>query len=186
MTDKLIIFKASDKAFSELTKRLRSVLSKSQRDALFFQIASTVGVVAESKAREYPVPSRKPLPKFYTRTTAFGRPTKPYLSKFKSDKQAYFVIKLGEKGGIPYKRTGTLGKSITSRVLHPSNNLWVIEVGTNTPYAKKVIGDEGDQSHYHAGTWTPLRETVTNPTAIRDYNAVIRNGLQGAVGRLLP
>lgn len=122
-----------------------------------------LGVAGEAIVSTYPPASRKPLARFYVRTTAFGRPTRPYLSKFKSDKQAWKVINLGKQGKIPYSRTGTLARSITSeaRLVDPA----VVEtaIGTNLRYAPLVI-DEARQSHYHKGTWKTLQADLRDNT----------------------
>ena len=137
--------------------------------------ARAVGVKAESVVSDYPAPSRKPLPYFYTRTRKDGS---TYRSKFKSAKQQGFVMVLAASGKIPYRRTGTLGRSITSRVRSVTPSDASVSVGSNKSYAPYVL-DREKQSHYHKGTWTPLQIDVERnmsgiaDTAQRVYSAEI-------------
>jgi hypothetical protein len=139
-----------------------------QRTEILTQVGRRVGAAAVRIAAEYPEPSRKKLPYFYTRDTVAGKKVKPFKSKFKSDKQAYYVVfVLGKEGKIPYRRTGTLGKSMTSSVTQVTADSVTTEVGTNIPYAQEVIGD--NQSHYHKGTWLTLSQRIsTNAGKLRD------------------
>lgn len=123
-------------------------------------VGKTVGVAAESIVSDYPPVSGKPLEKFYSRTDAKGH---TYKSKFKSLKQQRYVMALGARGGIPTRRTGSLGKSITSDITDLSDTGVTVVIGTNRPYAPYVIGTpEEGQSHYHQGTWTPLNDDIAN------------------------
>lgn len=146
---------------TNFTENMAKVFSPAQQTSIMTVCGKRIGAAAMRYAAEYPEPSHKKLEKIYIRNTAFGRPTKPYKSKFKSDKQAYYVIfVLGKEGKIPYKRTGTLGKSMTSAIAAVSSIGVVVEVGTNIPYAALVIGDEGEQSKYHQGTWLTLPQRL--------------------------
>lgn len=124
---------------------------------IMLKSGQVAGVAAESYVSPYPQASGKPLALFYTRTRKDGS---TYKSKFKSMKQQRFVMGLAKQGKIPYKRTGTLGRSITSEAQNASANGVDIVIGTNRKYAKYVIGAPPIQSHYHMGTWTPLADDV--------------------------
>jgi hypothetical protein len=112
-----------------------------------------VGVMAEGLVSDYPPPSHKPLPLWYTRQRVDGT---TYKSKFKSMRQQKLVMALIKQGKIPYRRTGTLGKSITSHALLVDSGVVHITIGSNLRYAPYVI-DRTLQSHYHTGTWTPIQ-----------------------------
>lgn len=115
------------------------------------------GVAAESVVSPYPTQSGKPLEVFYTRTSIVdGR---SFQSKFKSLKQQRYVLALAARGGIPSRRTGTLGRSITSDIQNASPIGVTVIVGTNVNYAPYVI-DRYRQSRYHAGNWTPLQDDM--------------------------
>lgn len=130
-----------------------------RRITMLQDVGRSIGVTAESVISEYPVATHNPLPYFYTRHEAFGKPTKPYLSKFKSDKQAFKVRMLGKLGKLPYRRTGTLQKSISSRVVTVDLARVVTQVGTNLEYGSEVL-DEQEQSYYHQGTWNTLQDDL--------------------------
>lgn len=115
------------------------------------------GVAAESVVSPYPVASGKPLTVFYTRVSAVDGKT--YQSKFKSLKQQRYVFSLLARGLIPTRRTGTLGRSITSDISDLSPEGVTIRTGTNVNYAPFVI-DKYRQSRYHMGTWTPLQDDI--------------------------
>jgi len=136
-----------------------------------------VGVAAESVVSEYPIASGKPLEKYYTRTNAKGE---TYQSKFKSLKQQRKVMALVANGKVPYRRTGQLGRSITSDIRNLTSTSVDVVIGSNYPAAVYVIGtpDEG-QSHYHQGTWTPLQDDLDNNAA--KLNAVAQTAFGQAV-----
>lgn len=134
-----------------------AVFSDSQRKAILAAVGARIGVAAESLIPEYPPASRKPLPLFYDRTDAQGR---PYKSKFKSAKQQRYVMALARKGKIPYRRTGQLGRSFTSRVVRVTPLDVAIAVGSNLFYGPYVKGSPPQQSHYHTGTWTSLEDDI--------------------------
>ena len=142
---------------TQFTENMSKVFSDKEQTQIMAVVGKRIGAAAVRYAAEYPEPSRKPLPAIYPRTRKDGS---TYLSKYKSAKQQYKVYMLGKEGKIPYRRTGTLGKSMTYRVLATSPKGVVTEVGTNVPYAKYVIGDEGDQNKYFAGTWATLPQKL--------------------------
>lgn len=85
---------------------------------------------------------------------------------FKSLKQYFFVLWSirDQTLRVPYRRTGTLGRSITTEVKEITGN-FVGAIGTNVPYAPWVIstepvGDIGGQAEYHQGVWFTLQEHV--------------------------
>ncbi len=139
--------------------RMITGLSDASLEGILAFTGKAVGVAAESVVSEYPAPSGKPLEKYYTRTNAKGE---SYQSKFKSIRQQKFVMALVGRGGVPYRRTGQLGKSITSSIRDLSPTSVTAVVGTNYPAAKYVIGTEEEgQSKYHAGNWTPLQDDIS-------------------------
>lgn len=148
---------------TQFLNRVIDGLSDSSMQGVMEFTGRAVGVAAEGYVSEYPEPSGKPLPKIYDRVDAKGR---AYKSKFKSIKQQRFVFSLIARGGVPYRRTGLLGRSITSDIRELSPSSVTVAVGTDDPKAKYVIGtpDEG-QSHYHMGTWTPLQTDLDNHAA---------------------
>ncbi len=141
--------------------RAAKIFSEGTRKKILAQAGKRMGVAAESFIPDYPAPSGKPLEKFYTRTEAFGKPTKPYLSKFKSDKQAYYVLfVLGAKGKIPFKRTGLLGRSITSAISDLTGESVTVRIGTAAKSAPLVIGNDEEQSNYHKDHWWQLNKEM--------------------------
>ncbi len=144
---------------SAALKKYGDVFGGSALAAIMLKAGQYAGVAAESVVSSYPTPTGKPLALFYTRTRKGGS---TYLSKFKTMKQQRFVMGLGKQGKIPYKRTGTLGKSITGEAQNASANGVDIVIGTNRAYAKYVIGSPPQQSHYHMGNWTPLATDMQN------------------------
>ncbi len=162
---------------------LQNKLGNIAMERAWMEAAQTGAAKAESGISPYPPVSGKPLPNLYPRqveakksyikmvqgTRVRVEPGETYMSKFKSKKaQGGFFYYLGKKDiRIPYRRTGTLGKSITSRVRRTANAVF-IDVGTNVPYAPLVIGKER-QAAYHRGNWTPLQDDIENNIApIRD------------------
>lgn len=111
------------------------------------------------KVPEYPLASRKPQP-------------------FKNAHQRRHVMWLIRTGQItvPYRRTGGLGRSVTSwhglapGALSRVDTLGDVVrgvIGTSLDYAKPVI-DEDNQAEYHQGTWWTLQ-------------GVVRDNLKGVV-----
>lgn len=138
--------------------RMGRVFSDAEREQILRYVAGKVGVKAETVALPaYPPQSGKPLAVFYERQRKDGA---TYRSKFKSLKQQRYVMALAARGGIPTKRTGKLGQSITSAVTSVSSAEATVAVGTNRTYAPYVIGGEGQQSHYHAGNWPQMEANL--------------------------
>lgn len=147
--------------------KLARVFSVDTRKKILAAAGKRMGVAAESVIPDYPAPSGKELPKFYTRDEVAGKKVPPFKSKFKSSKQAFKVLKLGEEGKIPYPRSGTLGRSITSAIADLTGSSVTVKVGTAITYAPDVIGDDGVQSNYHKGHWWQLSTVMAeNTTAI--------------------
>jgi|GEM_PF-5148198 len=133
------------------TAKFTRVFTGAQRTDILTQVGRRIGAAAVRIAAEYPEPSRKPLPKIYQRVNAKGV---SYLSKFKSQKQQVKVIMLAKEGKIPYRRTGLLGKSMTSSISSVTLESVTIQVGTNVPYGPQVMGE--NQNPYFRGTWMTL------------------------------
>lgn len=161
-------------------RRFEAAFGTSALEQALLRSAQAAGVTAEGAVSEYPRASGKPLAVYYTRTSADG---KTYKSKFKSLKQQRYVMALAADGKIPYRRTGTLGRSITSTAA-ASGRTAAVRVGTNRTYAKYVIGDApAPQSHYHQGTWTPLSEDLLK--ARPDIVTAFVNRLSAEIGKAL-
>ncbi len=133
--------------------------------SVLYAVGAKVGVAAESVVSDYPPPSGKPLDEYYTRTSKDGK--RRFKSKFKSAAQQGYVFHLLRAGKIPYRRTGLLGRSITSKVVEATATSVSVAIGTNDKKAKYVIGTPSEgQSHYHQGTWTPLQVNIDTHTKV--------------------
>ena len=171
--------------------------------------ADRVGAAAEelmpgaSSQQPYPPQTHNPLPLYYdrmtlpvykykmingkrTRTSEISKPPLPYKSKFKSLRQQRYVMALASKGKLPYRRTGTLGKSFThSLPTLLSTGIVQVTVGTNLSYAPFVVG-QSTQSHYHQGNWPTVEtalashatelEAVAVQAIIYDIRRRLKNG----------
>jgi len=111
--------------------------------------------IATDKAVKYAHEQIPPYP---------GASGEPY--PFKSRRQYLFVLLSILEGSmrVPYRRSGTLGRTITDKVQKVGRD-WVGTVGTDTVYAPWVIsveevGSRGPQSQYHKGTWWTLQEVI--------------------------
>lgn len=139
-----------------LLARTAQTFSPAVADDILLVAGRRVGVKAEELVSPYPPVSGKALPLFYTRTRKDGT---TYQSKFKSLKQQRKVFALVKEGKVPYRRTGTLGKSITSEAAVFAPGVVNVRIGSRLAYAMYVI-DEQLQSHYHLGNWTPLQQDI--------------------------
>lgn len=145
-----------------LLARVSNIFSPGVSDQILLVAGRAVGAKAEELVSPYPHASGKALPLFYTRTYAHPKANGPttYKSKFKSLAQQRKVMALVKQGKVPYKRTGTLGKSIlASDPELRGPGLVIVSIGSKLNYAPYVI-DQLMQSHYHLGTWTPLQEDM--------------------------
>lgn len=105
-------------------------------------------------------------------------PAKRGRQPFVSAKQRRYVMAAISRGEItiPYRRTGLLGRSITTEVRSIGATVQGV-IGTNTQYAPWVISDEetpnglGPQSRYHADHWWTLQGVVGDslPDVIRIF-----------------
>lgn len=165
-------------------EQLATVFSPAVRQKILTAVGKRMGVAAESVVSQYPPQTRKPLEKVYTRTSVAGKKTRPWKSKYKSDKQQFYVTQvLAKNGSIPYRRTGTLGRSITSQVVQATPVSVSVAIGSAIPYAKYVIGAPPDQSKYHEGNWTPL---VANIEAnLSKINTVAQETLNDELAKAL-
>lgn len=144
----------------ELLTQISQVIDGDKRQSLFEYIGKKVGDKGEEAVSAYaPLPNGRPLALYYLLN---GK-----RSKFKSKKQQGWFFSSLKKGRftLPYKRSGELGRSITSKVTATADGVQVL-IGT-TPnvesWAKYVIGSEEQQSHYHAQSgWQPLSEDVAH------------------------
>ncbi len=141
--------------WNDLMERLTRFAGSAMPSVMRF-VGGRVGAKAEELSGAVPPPSRKPLPKYYTRQAPDGA---TYKSKFKSIAQQRKVMALAAEGKIPHKRSGQLARSITSNVTEATATGARVAVGTNYKGAQYVIG-KATQSRYHAGTWTPLEDRL--------------------------
>lgn len=146
-----------DRNIDAALQRQIDALSDANMQTALVAAGRAAGVAAESVVSPYPPPSGKPLPIYYTRTSIVTG--KQFKSKFKSLAQQRYVLALAARGKIPYKRTGILGKSITSDISNLTSQSVTVSIGTNKGYAPFVI-DKYRQSHYHMGNWTPLQTDI--------------------------
>lgn len=140
--------------------RLASILGVKGLEFVYTQAGKVVGAAMEASFAEYPTKQTGvQLPAFYVRTRADGT---TYQSKFKSRKQQAYVILLGKKGKIPYRRTGMLGKSYHSSVRVVGHTVSVA-TDSNLPYTPFVIGDQ--QNHFLASLgWRNEKDILRQDT----------------------
>ncbi len=149
----------SKEQIDSLLSTAKKLMEEQELNSMLYSIGDFVGIYAESLAKEYPETPNRQLTPYYIRIDKNG---KSYFSKFKSPQQQRYVLWLAGKGRIPYKRGGTLGKSVTHDVVVESGGV-VVRVGTNLAYAPKVIGPPTVQSHYHLQTgWKSLEQEIDN------------------------
>lgn len=158
--------------------RLQRFLTPDQLGRALEYAGARMGVRAERAFDEYPIASGAPLAAVYTRERADGT---TYQSKFKTARQQGYVMRLAKQGRIPYRRTGQLGRSITSRVyVDTSGASVVVRVGSSDPKAPYVIGGPNQQSNYHAGTWPNLPQRLAE-----QFDDIYRAGVDGFVERAI-
>ena len=168
-----------------LLNTVRDVFSQQTATEILLIAADQVGLAAEEVApggrrNPYPPQTHNPLPLFYERTNAKGE---TYRSKFKSLRQQRKVMALINEGAIPYRRTGTLGKSFTHSVPHVVGpGVVQVEVGTKLAYAPYVV-DIDVQSHYHLGNWKTLQADLYG--ALNDLSIVAMRAVLKEVNRRL-
>jgi hypothetical protein len=159
--------------------KLAAVFSVETRKKILAAAGKRMGVAAESVVPAYPEASGNELPKIYTRDTVAGKKVTPFKSKFKSAAQAYYVVFiLGNK--IPYPRTGTLGRSVTSAISELTGESVTVKIGSAINYAPLVIGDDGEQSDYHKGHWWQLSAVMADntPTIEQEGQKALADGIQ--------
>ena len=139
-----------------LLDRMRATFTPAVTDQILLYAGQRVGAKAEQLVSAYPPASGKPLAIYYPRQRKDGT---TYLSKFKSLKQQRLVMALIAQNKVPYRRTGTLGKSILSNATIAGAGLVIVRVGSNLGYAPYVI-DRIMQSHYHMGTWPTIQDDI--------------------------
>jgi len=171
----------------------RSLFQPPESEDILMAVGGAVGTKAEEIMREYPEAPNRPLDLVYERKDAKG---KTYYSKFKDFKSQRGFFQALKKGliVIPYKRTGKLVQSLThvSKVI---GNAVKVTVGSNMPYASKVIGakrtggvsgwKDGMQTAYHEKTgWKSLpnemstQQQVLAATAVKKATAEIYKRLE--------
>lgn len=135
------------------------IFSEETRRKVLAQAGKRMGVAAESVIPDYPAPSGRPRPKIYTRQRADGS---TYLSAFKSQAQQGKVFSLIKAGDVPYERSGTLGRSITSGISDLTGSSVTVKIGTAVTYAPPVIGDDSQQDPYFKGVWWQLSAVMAD------------------------
>jgi hypothetical protein len=133
--------------------KMGAIFSVDTRKKILAAAGKRMGIAAESVVPDYPPPSGKPRPKIYLRTAADGS---LYYSAFESQAQQGKVFSLFNQGKVPYPRSGTLGRSITSAISNLTGESVTVSIGTTINYAPDVIGDDGQQAAYHKGHWWQL------------------------------
>jgi hypothetical protein len=172
--------------------KIVAALSPSEQTRALLQAGKVAGVAAEGAVSEYPLASKKPLPLAYTRISTAKKPYRlpdgtirrggdSFKSKFASRKQQGKVFTLRKAGAIPYRRTGQLGRSITSNAVADGGDV-LVTVGSNLSYAPYVI-DKASQSAYHKGNWTPIQDDIERDKAqiLRAAQAAYVTALQKAI-----
>lgn len=84
------------------------------------------------------------------------------MGGFKSDKQRRYVMMLVRTGQVPYRRTGTLGRSWTTSVETTGNDM-IGRVGNAVNYGPYVM-DRSQQAYAHQGVW-PVAQDVAEQNA---------------------
>lgn len=153
-------------AAQSLLNTIDSMFDVAEIDDLLLYVGQRIGVAAEEKVSAYPAPSGNALPLYYTRQRKDGS---TFKSKFKSLAQQRKVMSLVKQGKVPYRRTGTLGKSLTSAVNIAAYGVADVRIGSNLDYAPYVI-DKERQSHYHMGTWNTIQDDIEG--ALGELSAV--------------
>jgi hypothetical protein len=88
-----------------------------------------------------------------------------------------------------YRRTGALGRSITSAVRREGKRTYAV-VGTNISYGVWVIGPEDPpegvkgQSHTHKGIWITMEQSISDH--LPEYETFIETELEAAVKVYFP
>ena len=162
-------------------QQARDLFQPPESDEILLAVGGAVGTKAEEIMREYPDAPERPLDAVYERKDAKG---KTYYSKFKDFKSQHGFFKALKKGliAIPYKRTGKLVGSLT-HVSEVIGNAVKVTVGSNMPYASKVIGEKrtggvndwkpGMQTAYHEKTgWKSLPNEMSTQQSVLAQTAV--------------
>lgn len=158
---------------------VRDTFSPASVNDMLLYVGKRVGVAAEEAVSAYPSPSHNPLPLYYTRQRKDGS---TYKSKFKSMAQQRKVMMLVKQSKVPYRRSGTLGKSITSTAEVVAYGVCDVRVGSNLEYAPYVL-DKEMQSHYHEGTWDTIQDDIEK--ALPKINTVAQQAVVTWVNRRL-
>lgn len=159
-------------AVTEQLERIKDVLGETGMREALQVVGRKVGIKAESLIPPYTTASGKPLPERYQRVSLaqhkyrpapgqpFRYPGQAFMSKFPSDDaQGGFFGRLSDGLiRLPYRRSGTLGKSIVSEVIELSTGVDIV-IGSNLAYAPLVI-DRDKQALYHRGTWWTLQDVI--------------------------
>lgn len=156
---------AVDSKLRDIKERLGTIAMQ----RAMVEAAKRGAVVAEANISPYPPQTGNELPvqydrvseakkKYKTKEGVVINPGGRFRSKFKNRKQQGKVFILIRDGDVPYARTGTLGRSWTSRVDKIPGGAR-IRIGNNVPYAPLVV-DETEQATYHQDNWTPIQEDI--------------------------
>ncbi len=147
---------------SALLKAAR-IFSIETRKKILAQAGKRMGVAAESVIPDYPAQPNKARPKIYMRSAADGS---LYYSAFESQAQQGKVFSLINEGKVPYVRSGTLGRSITSGISDLTGSSVTVRIGTAIKYAPLVIGDDTQRDSYFDYWWQLNKVMQDNQTLI--------------------
>lgn len=167
-----------DEELQQHVEQMRRMLNDKGQEDILRAVGEKVGASIVDKMPDYPEPSGKTLPAIYsqmskaqwrykrvrgrwTKTGIVRKPPTPYMSKFPSDRarRGFWGALKGGSLHIPYRRTGTLGKSIT-REVQVQGKQGRIDIGTSISYAPGVIGNRSQQYPYHQDHWWRLDDVV--------------------------
>ncbi len=162
-----------------LNSQLQARINVIHAPSLMAYVGRRMAAKMEEVVPEYPPQSNAPRPKIYQRRRKDGT---PYMSAFKSAKQQGKVFLLIKQNKVPTRRTGTLGRSITTGVQALPDSV-TVEIGTNIKYAPYVIGDNDEQSSYHALNWWQLNHVIA--VYMPEINAEAQKALTTGVQRLI-
>lgn len=162
---------------SQLAKLAR-IFTLETRTKILAKAGARMGAVAESVIPDYPAASGKPRPKIYLRASATDGSL--FYSAFESQAQQGKVFSLIAEGKVPYTRTGTLGRSITSAISDLTGSSVTVKIGTAMTYASLVIGNDEQQDDYHKGTWWQLEKVMIDNAALieAEGNKALTRGIE--------
>lgn len=143
------------------------------------RLAQKLGTL-ERLNREFMIPTMEEAAHHVHSTVPPYPPPKRGSQPFVSERQRRYVMAKIRSGEIPYRRTGLLGRSITTEVRAIGSGVQGV-IGTNTQYSPWVISDEetpnglGPQARYHQDHWWTLQGVVRD--ALPDVFSIFEDRL---------